>query len=256
MLTNNPMINDIAYGNIIETISKLENITIQESKEKLSKMSFSEYLTLLEMGANITPPSGQAVGTTGTTGTNSQNSNIKSIWPGKGSPVQVGMTVGLKDVSGAPIPGEISHVDTAAKGAKVKNPKTGKEEWVNLDTLEPYMVNQNQQGQQPAQQNQSQNTVQEDKDIIRLKELAGISENCSAGATGAGAIAIAPVSAGKMQKRQKTDEEHKVEYKPKGPAKSIIGDTKPNQATGKLSADLVANGKKSASRANAGMKKK
>jgi hypothetical protein len=246
MLTNDPKINDIANGNIFDKISK----------EKLSEMSFIEYMNLLEVGANITPPSGQSIGTTGTTGTTSSSTsgtnqnNIKSIWPGKGAPVEVGMTVGLKDTTGLPIPGEISHVDMAAKGAKVKNPKTGKEEWVNLDTLQPFMAN----NQQTTTQNQNQPPVQEDKDIQRIKQLAGISENCSAGATGAGAIAIAPAAMGKIKKRE-TTEEHKVEYTPKGPAKSIIGDTKPNQASGKLSADLAANGKKTASRSNNGFKK-
>jgi hypothetical protein len=261
MLTNNPDIHDIAYGSTIDKISEINGISIQESKEKLSKMTFTEYVTLLEIGANITPPSGQPIGTTGTTGTNTPSANgqsvagnVKAIWPGKGAPVEVGMTVGLKDTSGLPIPGEVSHVDMAAKGAKIKNPKTGKEEWVNLDTLQPFMAQGN-QVTQPQQTASTQPTVQEDKDIQRLRTLAGIAENCSAGATGVGAIAMAPTSMGKVQKREKTEEEHKVEYTPKGPAKSIIGDTKPFQATGKLSADLAANGKKTASRANNGFKK-
>ena len=98
--------------------------------------------------------------------------------------------------------------------------------------------------------------VTESQEISRILELAGIRENCSAGATGAGAIAIAPAAQGKIKRRNEpTEESLKTEYTPRGPAKTIIGDTKPNQASGKLSADLAATGKKVASRTNNGFKK-
>jgi hypothetical protein len=168
------------------------------------------------------------------------------MWAGKGSPTQVGMTVGLKGPDGLPVPGEISQVDTAAKGVKVRNPTTGQEEWTNIDALEPFDMQQN----QPGQPNQP---TMEEKDLQRLRQLAGIRENCSAGATGAGAIAVAPAAMGSVKRRQPT-EEQKKEYTAKT-AKTIVGDTKPSQASGELSATLAANGRKTASRINNGRKK-
>jgi hypothetical protein len=225
--------------------------------------SFREYVA--EAGAMITPPSGQTIAPTGSSGSGSNStaapggSNVKSIWPGNGAPVEVGMTVGLKGPNGMPVPGQVSQVDMGAKGVKVKNPTTGQDEWANIDTLQPFMAQGGQQGTQPNQpaQQQTTQTTTEDADLIRLKELAGIRENCSAGATGAGAIAIAPAAMGKVKRRQETDEAMlKKEYTPKESAKTIIGDTKPNQASGQLSANLAATGIKTASRSNNGRKRK
>ena len=244
-----------------ESLNTLVSTLIGDNKNK----SFREYVS--EAGAMITPPSGQTIAPSGSSGTGDPSqaapgpSNVKSIWPGKGSPVEVGMTVGLKGPNGLPVAGQVSQVDMSAKGVKVKNPTTGQDEWANIDTLQPYMA-QGQQGTQPNQSTQQaqQNTVQtttEDADLMRLKELAGIKENCSAGATGAGAIAVAPTAMGKMKRRQETDEAMlKKEYTPKEAAKTIVGDTKPNQASGQLSANLAATGIKTASRANNGRKRK
>jgi hypothetical protein len=60
---------------------------------------------------------------------------------------------------------------------------------------------------------------------------------------------------GGMRKRQPTVEVVKKEYTPKEPAKTIVGDTKPSQASGELSANLAARGKKSAGRTNNGFKR-
>ena len=80
---------------------------------------------------------------------------------------------------------------TVAKGVKVKNPTTGQDEWINMDALQPYMAGgsapANAQNPAAAQgTDPSAVTTQEDaNDLVRLRELAGIKENCSAGATGA-----------------------------------------------------------------------
>lgn len=244
--------NHLLHKIIVEGFADVKGISFDEAKKVISEMSFSEYHKLSEAGANITPPSGQTITPSGSSAQKqpaAQGSpqQVKSVWPGKGSPVEVGMTVGLKGPNGLPVPGTISQVDTGAKGVKVKNPTTGQEEWSNMDTLEPFMA-QNQPGvQQPPAQQQT--------DLQRLRELAGIKENCSGGATGAGAIAIAPAPMGKVKRRQETTEQAPVEYTPKGPPKTIVGDTKPNQASGKLSADLAVRGKKTASRINNGRKR-
>ena len=224
---------------------------------------------------DITPPSGQTIGPTDSVTANTSqsnntgqanqtnpapsNPNIKSIWPGKGSPAQVGMTVGLKGPSGTPVPGQITQVDQAAKGVKVKNPTTGQEEWSNLDALEPYMASgqANQQTPAPQQPALGQPTkTMEEQELSRLLELAGIMETCSAGATGAGSIASAPAAMGTIRRRPEPEGKLKKEYKQTRPAQTIVGDTKPNQASGQLSANLAATGKVSASRTNNGRKKK
>jgi hypothetical protein len=244
MLTNNPNISSLAYD--------------PKTKEQISKMSFKDYVA--ESGASIRPPSGQTISPSGSGVTPSSSgtsgSNIKAIWPGQGAPLQQGMTVGLKGPSGVPVPGAVTQVDQGASGAKVRNPTTGQEEWYNNDDLEPFMA----KGPLAANPGQGAVATTEDTELIRLKELAGlnkIGESCSSGATGASAIAVAPTAMNgkKPIKREYTQEAKPVEYTPKEPAKTIIGDTKPSQASGKLSADLAARGKKTASRTNNGFKR-
>jgi len=240
----------LIHDMVVHDLAKDKNISINEAKKVISEMSFLEYHNLVEAGTAIVPPSGQTIAPA----TSQQKpatgpSKMKAIWPGKGAPVEVGMTVGLKGPNGLPVPGQVSQVDMAAKGVKVKNPTTGQDEWANMDNLEPFMAQDDQnQTIQPG-------TQQDTNDLARLKELAGIRENCSGGATGAGAIAIAPAAMGAVKKRQPTDEQLKKEYTPKEAAKTIVGDTKPNQASGELSANLAVRGKKTASRSNNGFKK-
>lgn len=252
MISQDRVIKDMLYGNIVERLAEEMQISIDEARLRLSEMSFANYHKLVSEASVITPPSGNTIAPSGPStspqkpGTaTSKPSNIKSIWPGQGAPVEVGMTVGLKGPNGTPAPGTVSQVDQAAKGVKIKNPTTGQDEWVNIDTLEPFMNDQ----QSPSQPN----SVQEE--LNRIRVLAGLAENCSAGATSAGAIAAGPVASAPLKRRQETNEEPKKEYTPKGPAKTIAGDTKPNQASGELSANLAARGKKTASRINNGFKK-
>lgn len=306
--------NHLQHKMIVDSLAEAKGISHNEARKIISEMSFSEYHKLSEAGANITPPSGQTIAPAGPSqqkppGVQGGPQQVKSVWPGKGAPVEVGMTVGLKGPNGLPVPGTVSQVDTGAKGVKVRNPATGQEEWSNMDTLEPFMA----QGNQSTVQENFSNTynvgdvvetplgsgtitqvspdvnisgkvmvklsdpsragedgkykdtfmfttdqltrLQESIELQRLRKLAGISENCSAGATGAGAIAIAPAPMGKVKRRQETSEQAPVEYTPKEAPKTIVGDTKPNQASGKLSADLAARGKKTASRINNGRKR-
>lgn len=244
-----------------ESMNTIVSSLIDDKKDK----SFLEYVA--EASANIAPPSGQTIGPSasgaGIPGVQKgtvPGSNMKAIWPGKGAPIEMGMTVGLKGPDGMPVPGEVTQVDMSSKGVKVKNPTTGQEEWQNNDALEPFAAQQGQpspQGQtQPQQQPQQNIQTQEDKHLMRLKELAGIRENASCGASSAGSIAIAPAPMGKMKRRQETDEAAlKKEYTPTV-AKTVVGDTKPSQASGALSANLAASGKKSAGRINNGKKRR
>ncbi len=256
------MADKMLFKNLVDKLIERGDITdIDEAKRIISEMTFMDYYKILEDGTSIVPPSGNTIGPSATASTpGGAPGSVKSIWPGKGAPPEVGMTVGLKGPNGLPVPGEISQVDQAAKGVKVKNPTTGQEEWQSLDNLQPFMAN-GQAAPTPGTVNSADQQpglpapTTESSDLMRMRQLAGIRENCSAGATGAGAIAIAPAAMGKMQKRQPTDEELKKEYTRTEPAKTIVGDTKPHQASGELSATLVANGKKAAGRTNNGMKK-
>lgn len=259
MINNDPKIKALIYEDVVARLASERNISVSDARTIISEMSFSTYCKLIE-AATITPPSGQTIAP----GPQSQQSqapqqnqqqkqsganNIKAIWPGQGAPMEVGMTVGLKGPNGAPIPGQISKVDLAAKGVMVKNPTTGKDEWFNDSDIQPFMA----QANTPGQQQQQPTT--EDDGLGRLLELAGIKEDASGGASCAGGIAVAPTALGGVKRRQATDEELKQEYTRKEAPKTIVGDTKPNQNIGQLSATLAANGAKTASRKNNGFKR-
>ena len=240
MIRNDLSIRSLMYGDIVSHLTKTKNISINEARTLVSKMSFRDYTSIIE---EIVPPSGQTMGTPAstqaTTAPTKVDSKIKSIWPGKGAPLEVGMTVGATSPDGASAPSTVSQVDMQAKGVKIKNPKTGKEEWANIDTLQPYTA----QDQPGAPQPTTEDTVQ----LSRLRKLAGIRENTDSSSTSACAIATAPTAMSTVRRRQPTDETLKKEYTPKS-AETIIGDTKPHQASGELSATLAANGKKTATR--------
>jgi hypothetical protein len=149
-----------------------------------------------------------------------------------------------------PIAGEITQVDQSANGVKVKNPTTGQEEWHGNDDLQTFSGGDT----VPGATNQAAGLQQMAEELKRIKHLAGIVEDCSSGASCAGAIATSPTSLGGVKRRQSVEEGPSEEYTP-GVAKTVAGDTKPNQASGRLSANLAARGKKTASRTNNGFKK-
>jgi len=231
--------------------------SIYANGDNMNSKTFKDYV---QEAAVITPPSGQTIAPTASSSqqktpaaTAPTSNKMKAIWPGQGSPVEVGMTVGLKGPNGLPVPGEVSQVDMAAKGIKVKNPTTGQDEWANIDTLEPFMV-QGQSGQniKPGQQPATEDA----QAIARMRKLAGIKEDASCGATGAGAIAVAPAAMGKVKRRTDPVEESPSLEHPVAGRKTIVGATGPQaSAIGRLSANNAARGKKTASRTNNGIKK-
>lgn len=253
MLSNNPKITELAHDDAVEKLSKIAGISLQEAKCAISEMSFKQYLSLLEASANITPPSGQtispsanSIAPTSRPTANQQAATapakVKNMWAGQGSPIEQGMTVGLQDPSGKSVPGEITQVDMSANGVKVKNPTTGQEEWHSNDNLQTFSDN------APGQSQMAE-------DIARMRKLAGISEDASCGATGAGGIASAPATMGKMHKRKDVDESPSLEHPVCG-NKTVVGATGPQASSiGRLSANLAARNKKTASRTNNGFKK-
>ena len=261
------------YESAVETLARLTGITLSESKDRVSKMSFLQYHKLVEAGANITPPSGQPIGPAGPSGISgappapvtqgsptattgaAQKSPQKAqvMWNGPGSPVEQGMTVGLKGTNGVPVPGEITQVDQGANGVKVRNPTTGQEEWHSNDELEQYAGGATVPGATPQAAGLQQQQMAED--IKRMKELAGIAEDASAGAGCAGAMGASTAQPlGRKMQRRAMPENSMDEYTPTV-AKTVVGDTKPHQDSGKLSARLAKAGKPAASRTNNGFKK-
>lgn len=381
MLRHSPKILDLMYESAIIHLVNTKCITLQESRQEIAQMSFMQYLKLLEASANITPPSGQTIGPSSTSSAPAQSgtqatqnktpqtapAKAQIMWNGPGSPIEQGMTVGLKGPGGLPVAGEITQVDLNAKGVKVKNPTTGQEEWHGNDDLQQFVGGNTKPGATPQASGLQQQQMAEDiarmrqlanigedsghdagsyphdfnnwqqdaqaaghsivaqpqdatgnmtqnfqvhdsngnqvgywdgsqgsgiiakspedyqqrignkgmssynrdqyqkdvrsiplpsmsEEIARMRHLAGIAEDASGGASCAGGIAVAPTAMGNAKRRTATEEAPAVEYTPKV-AKTVAGDTKPNQASGKLSADLAARGKKTASRTNNGFKK-
>ena len=334
MLRNNPKITELMYESAIEKLASMKGMTLSESRAEVGKMSFMQYHTFLEASANITPPSGQAIGpsvgaasapvTQGSPAATTQGpqkapAKAQVMWAGQGSPIEQGMTVGLKGPNGLPVAGEITQVDQSANGVKVHNPTTGQEEWHGNDDLQPYVGG----STVPGATNQAAGLQQQQmaEDIKRIRQLAGIAEagfphnvdhmpgatrhdvaqkmkdaackkchgsgfvyknqdgdvfpnnqpgtqrykcgackgigslaeDASGGASCAGGIAVAPAAMGSV-KRRAMPENSMDEYTPTV-AKTVVGDTKPHQDSGKLSARLAKAGKPTASRSNNGFKK-
>jgi len=243
-LQNNLKIESLINENIFKKVAHQKNIPIDEAYEFIKTLSFSSYCELLETmnEDDITPPSGQPIGPSGSTGpsaqpsansTNNQPNNQSMSWNGK-DPISNGMTVGLKNAqTGQMTPGVVTRIDNNAKGVMVKDPTTNQEQWQNMQNISPFEQN---------QEMQNENT-----ELQRLKELAGIQETCSAGATGAGSVAAGATAIGQVKRRMPKPAEESGNG-------TVYGKIDPNAATGELSRRLADAGKKTASRKNCGKK--
>ena len=235
---------------------------IYESSKKFS--TFLEYYQALNPPIDeetIVPPSGKTIGpsapapapaptaapapkpanqpsTTSQPSAEKQPGTAAPVWSGQGN-IEKGMTVNL-EIDGKSMPQKVVNVDTFKQSVEVEDPtKPGKTTVYNQRDIKP-----------------GQAGLEESQELLRLRQLAGINESASAGATGAGNIAVAMSETGSMIRRRTTTEQRWAkEYTPSGPAKTIVGDTKPGQASGELSANLAANKKPTASRTNNGRKK-
>jgi hypothetical protein len=243
MIRNDRIINSLVYGDMVQRVSQELNIGLTEARELISEMSFKEYRALEEASADITPPSGQKLG-----GSTAPAPGVAPAPAASNAPIQSG--------TGNP-PGQQSkpaqtgpQATPAVPGQQVpgKPPIPGQQQV-------PGQVQQQVPGKPPIPGQVQQQAVAEDQELIRMCQLAGIAESCSGGATGAGAIAIAPTAMGSMKRREVTTEQKPVEYERTEAPKTIVGDTKPAQASGKLSADLAARGKKTASRNKNGLRR-
>jgi hypothetical protein len=226
---------------MVHKIAQERCIGLTEARLLISQMSFKQYRDLSEASADIVPPSGKPLSPTG---------------PG-GAPPAAANPPGQQSQPAATAPAPAAPATPQGKadprGVQVRNPVTGKMEWMQPSNAMAGKV----PGQpaQPGMPPASAQQMAEDKDLARMRQLAGIKEDGSCGGTGAGAIAIAPMPMGGVKRRQPTNEQQPKEYTAKEAPKTIVGDTKPGQASGELSANLAVRGKKSASRIHNGFKK-
>lgn len=262
MLRNNSTITDLIYENIVEKLANLKGISINESKDAISKMSFKQYHKLVEAnGANIPSPSG--AGTIGPQGTSS-GTTVPSSDPSKpptgkpavawspGMPVLPGATVGVNGMNGKKIPGTVSNVDKSKNTVDVTDDTTGQITTHGINDLSAIAAKQGiQQTQQQPQQPGQQQAQQMEEELSRLKQLAGIAEDGSCGGTGAGAVGGGvPVSLGGTKRRQPVKEVDAVEQQMNGTLAGDIGNA--HKASEKLSANLVKGNKPAAGNAGNG----
>lgn len=249
MILNDNEIDKMINGCIISTIAEQRGVSLGQAREILSEMTFLEHMKMLENV--VEPPSGKQVGSKPVNANQPNNTPSKpdgdataqaKMWSNPSAPITAGMTVGVTNDGGAVMPMQVSQVDQNASGVKVKDLTTGKEEWYNKDQLATMGMT--------AESDDADIDNDEDTDgnLNRILELAGVKEMASMGASCAGAIASAPASMGSTRKRSEESVSLDSEHKRDDPYKSIIGDTKPAQASGQLSANLAASGKPTARR--------
>jgi len=236
MIRHDTIINSLVYGDMVQKLAQERCIGLTEARSLISQMSFNEYRSLEEASADITPPSGKPLSPATPANTSAQQGQPAATAP---APVKPPSGQGAAD----------------PRGVQVRNPVTGKTEW-----MQPSNAMAGAKPSQPAAPGVPQPAaaqMAEDRDLARMKQLAGIAEDGSSGASCAGAMgAGTPVAlGGAIKRRQPTNEQQPKEYTPREAAKTVVGDTKPGQASGELSANLAVRGKKTASRANNGFKR-
>ena len=198
MLSNNTKITALIYENAIEKYAKTNNISLQEAKAAISIMPFKQYLKLLEDGSNLIPPSGQPIGYDNSVKKpNSPATSNVTTWTSNALPMAKDMIVGVTSANGMPEEGTVT--DISPDLVKVRglngqeqsyNPKDPRLVPVAAKKPVPVPATNTQTQQQTQLQPQTPNQVQEEKDLARLKHLAGIAEDCSGGASGASGIAV------------------------------------------------------------------
>ena len=249
MLTNNPKISSLAYNDAVSRLMEGNSIAVEDARSAIASMSFKDYHRLIEATADIIPPSGKIISPQQQQQPAPNTAPQAGQAPAPGQPFQpiqpgtqpapaAGQAPGTPPVAGQAIQQQAQQMVPPGSKVPVIPGKPGQPA-VPGQPVQP--------GQQPQQ-------AEEGAMLQRLRELAGIKEDASCGATGAGAIAMAPSAMGKP-KRRGVEEAPKKEYTRTAPPKTIVGDTKPFQASGELSATNAARGIPTASRKRNGLKK-
>ena len=229
MLTNNPKISSLKYDDAVSRIMEGQGVSMEEARHAISSMSFKEYHALIEATADIVPPSGRLI-----------------------SPQQK-----AQPNQPAPVAGQAP----ATPGQPIQTIKPGTQPAPNTPPVAGQAIQQQAQqllppgSQVPVVPGQPPQQTEEEAELVRMRKLAGIGENCSGGATGAGAIAIAPASMGMKRREPPVEESPSLEH-PVAGRKSIVGATGPQaSAIGKLSANNSVRGNPTPFRKRNGLKK-
>lgn len=293
MISNNYKIDSILYEDTIKVICEKYNINLDEANELIKNLSFTEYYQLITEavippsqqipGAPQVNKSNQPISPTGSVGPQPGNQPIGNL---QGSAMQPGQTVGIKNDQGQIVPHQISNVDNSGN-ATVIDPKTGEQtthDMTELHSILGQAGNENDGTDQSYNSNSSpdlshpmprtagalnslmQSVDYGDKELQRLRELAGINEDasgggCSAGgmssgsngATVAGNIASVAKPLGQIRKRNQSQTEEIKTTSDKHNV-SIHGKIDPRGASGELSRRLADANMKTATRKNNGKK--
>lgn len=273
MLSDHHKIKSLGYADIVEVLSTRYQISLAEAAEVVKDLTFSEYNALLEASADIPSPSGQAtISPQPSTGTSS-GKDASVQWAGKGTPVQQGMAVGIKDQqTGLVTPHQVTKTDGQG-GVTVTDPKTGQAATYNEQDLQPLISKPGQS--QPSTQNPNQKGIANpmpqtsaalgslmqshdygDQELTRILELAGLKEDGSGGCSGAGGmgggattagnIASASAPIGSLKKRYKQAEESSD--------KTVSGKIDPKGSSNELAQKLADRKMKSATRHHNGIR--
>ena len=177
MIRHDRIINSLIHGDMVHKLADARNIGLSEARMLISQMSFNEYRSLDEASADIIPPSGKPLSPSGPGG-----APPAATTPGQQSSPP---PAGSQPAAAGPTP--VKTPPTDPRGVQVRNPQTGKMEWMKPTT--PAQPGQAAQpGAQAAAGLQAQ-AVSEDKALARMRQLAGIKEDGSSGASCAGGIA-------------------------------------------------------------------
>ncbi len=238
MLTNNPKISSLRYNDAVSRLAEGKHIGIDEARSAIASMSFGDYHRLIEATADIVPPSGKIISPQQQAQKSPQAPQAGQAPATPGQPIQT-IKPGIQPP--APVPGQPVQPPIAGQALQQQA-----QQFVPPGSKVPVVPG------QPIQPGQEQ--TEESSMLQRLRELAGIGEDCSSGATGAGSIATAPISMGKMKKRPPVEESPSLEH-PVAGRKTVVGATGPQaSAIGKLSANNAVRGNPTPFRKKNGLK--
>jgi hypothetical protein len=259
MLTNNPKIDSLKYNDPVSRL--MEN---EDTRSVIASMSFGDYHRLIEASADIVPPSGVKVGGRAPVVNQPQQvqqpqQNTAKVVPPAGAQAPGGAVVGMNPQ----VPTQQGQPANAAKavGAEAQKllPPGVK---VPMMPAKPGVVPPGQVAVpgQPAPAGQGLPPVvaptQEEVELRRLRELAGLGEEGSAGGIGSAAVSVGADAVRKLPVRnttvrKRTEESPSLEH-PDAGRKTVPGDMS-HGACDKLAANNAVRDIPGATRQGAGI---
>jgi hypothetical protein len=184
-----------------DAISEAYDVPIEEAKAIIKGIGFAEYLRLSEASADFGNQSNQGAGATPGAGSNDNDDmfdpdgTLRRGRNAQGAKAQVDLDGAMHDITVGRSYGNDVEV-TTADGKKMRVPSDSvKKSKLGAAAKSAAGVAAAVPGGFMKGFNKGYQMVsssQEHDELNRLRELAGIEETCSAGATGAGSIAAAP----------------------------------------------------------------